>query len=239
LPRIVSAARRFVPGRNVRLSIIIPARDEAVFITDVLSALQPLRAEGHEVIVVDGGSRDVTLLIGRLLADRAFVSRPGRALQMNAGAQRATGDVLLFLHADSVLPSDAAVAIARAVAAGATWGRFDVTIRGEAWVLKVVAAMMNLRSRLTGIATGDQGIFVDRALFDRVGGYAAIPLMEDIALSKTLKRVAGRPACLQSRITTSGRRWEARGPWRMIFTMWRLRLAYALGADPARLARDY
>ena len=105
--------------------------------------------------------------------------------------------------------------------------------------LKLVAAMMNLRSRVTGIATGDQGIFVERALFDRVGGYAAIPLMEDIALSKTLKRVAGRPACLHSRIVTSGRRWEARGPWRMIFTMWRLRLAYALGADPARLARDY
>jgi rSAM/selenodomain-associated transferase 2 len=224
---------------SLRLSIVIPAREEAAFITETLSALQPLRAQGHEVIVVDGGSRDVTLLIGRLLADRAFVTAPGRALQMNAGARKAAGDVLLFLHADSVLPADAAIAIARAIAGGAAWGRFDVTIGGRPWVLKVVAAMMNLRSRLTGVATGDQGIFVERALFDRVGGYPAIPLMEDIALSKTLKRAAGRPACLRSRIVTSGRRWEARGPWRMIFTMWRLRLAYALGVDPARLARDY
>lgn len=230
---------REAPELQLRLSIIIPARDEAAFITPTLSALQPLRAQGHEVIVVDGDSRDVTLLIARLLADQAFVAKPGRALQMNAGARRATGDILLFLHADSVLPADAAIAVAGAIAGGASWGRFDVTIRGRPWVLKLVAAMMNLRSRLTGIATGDQGIFVERALFDRVGGYKAIPLMEDIAMSKTLKRVAGRPACLQSRIATSGRRWEARGPWRMIFTMWRLRLAYALGADPARLARDY
>lgn len=223
----------------MRLSIIIPAREEAAFITGTLSALQPLRAQGHEVIVVDGGSRDVTLLIARLLADRAFVAKPGRAIQMNAGARQASGDVLLFLHADSLLPTDAAIAIARALARGAGWGRFDVTIRGRPWVLKVVAAMMNLRSRLTGIATGDQGIFVERALFAQVGGYAAIPMMEDVALSKTLKRVAGRPACLQSRLTTSGRRWEAHGPWRTIFTMWRLRLAYALGVDPARLARHY
>jgi rSAM/selenodomain-associated transferase 2 len=223
----------------LRLSIIIPARDEAAFITGTLSALQPLRAQGHEVIVVDGGSRDVTLLIARLLTDRCFIARPGRALQMNAGARQASGDVLLFLHADSVLPADAATAVARAIAGGAGWGRFDVTIQGRPWVLRLVSAMMNLRSRLTGIATGDQGLFVERALFDRVGGFAAIPLMEDVALSKTLKRAAGRPACLRSRIATSGRRWEARGPWRMIFTMWRLRLAYALGVDPARLARDY
>jgi rSAM/selenodomain-associated transferase 2 len=223
----------------VVLSIIIPARDEAAYITGTLSALQALRALGHEIIVVDGGSRDVTLLIARMLADRAFVAKPGRALQMNAGAAKATGDVLLFLHADSLLPADAADAIASAIAGGAVWGRFDITIQGRPWVLKLVGAMMNLRSRLTGIATGDQGIFVERVLFDRVGGFAPIPLMEDVALSKTLKRTAGRPACLPSRIVTSGRRWEARGPWRTIFTMWRLRLAYALGADPARLARDY
>ncbi|MEO8752168.1 MAG: TIGR04283 family arsenosugar biosynthesis glycosyltransferase [Casimicrobiaceae bacterium] len=221
------------------LSIIIPAREEAAYITGTLSALQGLRALGHEVIVVDGGSRDVTLLIARMLADRAFVAKPGRAVQMNAGAAKATGDVLLFLHADSLLPADAADAIARAIASGATWGRFDITIQGQPWVLKLVGAMMNLRSRLTGIATGDQGIFVERVLFDRVGGFAPIPLMEDVALSKTLKRTAGRPACLSSRIVTSGRRWEARGPWRTIIAMWRLRLAYALGADPARLARDY
>ncbi len=223
----------------MRLSIVIPALEESAAITATLAALQPLRAQGHEVIVVDGGSRDATLLIARLLADRAFAVAPGRAAQMNAGARRATGDVLLFLHADCVLPAGAAAAIEGALAAGAAWGRFDVTITGRPWVLPIVAAMMNARSRLTGIATGDQGIFVRRALFEQAGGYAAIPLMEDIALSKTLKRLAGRPACIARRIATSGRRWEIHGPWRTIFTMWRLRLAYALGADPARLVRQY
>ena len=223
----------------MRLSIVIPALEEAAGITATLAALQPLRARGHEVIVVDGGSRDATLLIARLLADRVFAAPPGRAAQMNAGARMATGDALLFLHADSQLPERAAPAIAQALAAGTRWGRFDVTIRGRPWILKLVAPMMNLRSRLTGIATGDQGMFVERALFEQVGGFAAIPLMEDVALSKTLKHAAGRPACLAERIVTSGRRWETHGPWRTIVTMWRLRLAYALGADPARLARDY
>jgi rSAM/selenodomain-associated transferase 2 len=223
----------------MRLSIVIPALEESAAITTTLVALQPLRARGHEVIVVDGGSKDATLLIARILADRALRSEAGRALQMNAGAAKATGDVLLFLHADTRLPARAATAIADALAKGRRWGRFDVVIRGRPWILKVVGAMMNLRSRLTGIATGDQGIFIERALFDQVGGFAAIPLMEDIAMSKTLKRVAGRPACLVERVETSGRRWETRGPWRTIVMMWRLRLAYALGADPARLARDY
>ena len=222
-----------------RLSIVVPALEEAAFITETLAALQPLRAQGHEVIVVDGGSRDATLLIARLLSDRALAARRGRAVQMNAGARVATGDVLLFLHADSLLPSDAADAIERAVAAGALWGRFDVIIRGRPWILKLVASMMNARSRLTGIATGDQGIFVERALFERIGGFKAIPIMEDIALCTTLKRAAGRPACLRSRIATSGRRWETHGPWRTILTMWRMRFAFALGADPARLVRQY
>jgi len=129
--------------------------------------------------------------------------------------------------------------MADAVTRGAAWGRFDVVIGGTPRVLKLVGAMMNLRSRLTGIATGDQGMFVRRNLFEEVGGFPAIPLMEDVALSKALKRIAGRPACLRTRVTTSGRRWEMHGPWRTIFTMWRLRLAYALGADPAALARHY
>ena len=223
----------------MRLSIVIPALEEAAGITATLAALQPLRARGHEVIVVDGGSRDATLLMARLLADRALAAPAGRATQMNVGARKATGDTLLFLHADSQLPERALPAITRALAAGARWGRFDVTIRGRPWILRLVASMMNLRSRLTGIATGDQGIFVERALFEQVGGFAAIPLMEDVVLSKTLKRAAGRPACLTERIVTSGRRWEAHGPWRTIVAMWRLRLAFALGADPARLARDY
>jgi rSAM/selenodomain-associated transferase 2 len=201
--------------------------------------LLPLRAAGHEVIVVDGGSRDATVTSAQQYADRLLGAQRGRAVQMNAGAAIATGDVLLFLHADSRLPKDAAFAIANALTQGTRWGRFDVTIHGRPRVLKLVAALMNLRSRLTGIATGDQGIFVERPLFVRANGYPAIALMEDIALSRMLKRLAGRPACLAARIVTSGRRWEANGPWRTIFTMWRLRLDYALGADPATLARQY
>ena len=223
----------------MRLSIIVPALEESAGITATLAALQPLRAQGHEVVVVDGGSRDATLLIARLLADRAFVAPRGRAAQMNAGAAKATGDVFLFLHADSRLPDTAASAVAAALGRGAQWGRFDVRIAGRPWILKIVAPAMNLRSRMTGIATGDQGIFVARDLFERAGGFPLLPLMEDVALSATLKRLAGRPACLAERIVTSGRRWETHGPWRTIFTMWRLRLAYARGADPAQLARLY
>ncbi len=223
----------------MRLSVVVPTLEEAAGIATTLAALQPLRAEGHEVVVVDGGSRDATLALARPLADRTLVAPAGRAVQMNAGARAASGDALLFLHADSLPPANAASAIGRALAGGARWGRFDVTIAGRPRILRVVAATMNVRSRATGIATGDQGIFVERALFDAAGGFAEIPLMEDIALSKSLKRLGGRPACLRDRITTSGRRWEARGPWRTIVTMWRLRLAYALGVDPARLAREY
>jgi len=223
----------------MRLSIVIPALDEARGIVATLTALQPLRSRGHEVIVVDGGSADATLDLARALADRVLTATGGRSGQMNAGARTAEGDTLLFLHADSALPVDADHAIMRACAKGHRWGRFDVTIDGRAAILPLVAFMMNLRSRLTGIATGDQGIFVDKSLFADVGGYPGIPLMEDVALSKVLKRRGGRPACLASRIVTSGRRWERHGPWRTIVNMWRLRLAYALGADPEQLARRY
>jgi rSAM/selenodomain-associated transferase 2 len=223
----------------MRVSIVVPTLDEAAGITATLAGLQSHRANGHEVIVVDGGSTDATMSLARPLADQAIVAATGRARQMNAGAQAASGDTLLFLHADSLLPANAAEAMGAALAQGRRWGRFDVTISGRPRVLKIVAAMMNLRSRLTGIATGDQGIFVERALFDRIGGYPELPLMEDIALSKALKAAAGRPACLRARIVTSGRRWERDGPWRTMARMWRLRLAYALGADPAKLARRY
>jgi rSAM/selenodomain-associated transferase 2 len=226
-------------GQPMRLSIVIPALDEAPRIVAALEALQPLRAQGHEVIVVDGGSTDGTLELARPLADRAFASAPGRARQMNAGAKAATGETLLFLHADSTLPTEAARAVAEALDGGRRWGRFDVTLSGRARTLMLVAAMMNVRSRWTGIATGDQGLFVERALFEDIGGFPDIPLMEDIALSKALKRKTGRPAALRSRVVASGRRWERHGPWKTILAMWRLRLEYALGADPAALARRY
>jgi len=223
----------------MRLSIVVPARNEEKGIGNTLAALQPLRAQGHEVIVVDGGSVDATATLAAAGADRVLNASSGRASQMNAGAHVASGDVLLFMHADCALPPNAADEIRAAMRYGLRWGRFDVTIVGQPHVLKLVAYMMNLRSRLTGIATGDQGIFVQRALFMRVDGYAALPLLEDVALSKTLKRVAGRPACLRARIRTSGRRWEAKGAWNTIVTMWRLRLAFALGADPGKLASQY
>jgi rSAM/selenodomain-associated transferase 2 len=223
----------------MRLSIVIPTHNEARGIVAMLDTLQPVRAGGHEVIFVDGGSTDATLALARPLVDSAITAATGRARQMNAGAGIANGDLLLFLHADSVLPGGAVRLLTAAMREGRRWGRFDVKILSRSRTLKLVAGMMNLRSRWTGIATGDQGIFVERALFESVGGYPDIPLMEDIALSKRLKREAGFPACLKARVVTSGRRWERHGPWRTIVAMWRLRAAYALGADPADLARRY
>ena len=222
----------------VRLSVILPVLDEATGIATALAALAPLRQRGHELIVVDGGSRDGTRERCRGLADRVLEAACGRARQMNAGAAQACGEVLLFLHADSQLPPGAATQIAAALAAGARWGRFDVRIEGRSPMLRVVAAAMNRRSRWTGIATGDQAIFVQRALFEQIGGYPDQPLMEDVELSRRLRRVAW-PACLRDRVSTSGRRWETRGVWRTILLMWALRWRYWRGASPEVLARAY
>lgn len=222
----------------MRLSIILPVLNEAAGIVDCLESLQALRARGAELIVVDGGSRDGTPTRARLLADQVLTSPPGRARQMNTGAAVARGEVLWFLHADSGIPTGADRLILDALAEDRLWGRFDVRLSGTARALRIIEWSMNRRSRLTGIATGDQGIFVRREAFERVGGYPDIPLMEDIALSRALKRL-DRPVCLHQRLITSSRRWERDGIWRTVFLMWRLRLAYWLGADPARLARRY
>jgi len=222
-----------------RLSIIMPVLDEGEGIAGALDALAELRALGVEVIVVDGGSRDATVQRARLRADQVIPAPRGRAPQMNAGAARASGNVLLFLHSDTRLPTEAERLVLDGLARSKrTWGRFDVTIAGHHPMLRIVATLMNIRSRITGIATGDQAIFVTRSAFDAVGGFPAIPLMEDIALSKALKR-AGRPHCIRERAITSGRRWETHGVLRTILLMWRLRLAYFFGVDPARLARQY
>ena len=221
------------------LSIIIPVLDEAATIAPALVGLAPHRACGAEVIVVDGGSRDGTVDAARPLADRVLTAPRGRGSQMNAGAGAARGDVLLFLHADTRLPSDADRLIASALDGSQhAWGRFDVTIAGRSPLLRVVAAMMNLRSRLTGIATGDQAMFMTRGAFAQAGGFPDIALMEDIVLSQRLKGVSP-PACLSERVTTSGRRWDRDGVVRTVFMMWRLRLAFFLGAEPGRLARQY
>ena len=223
------------------LSIVIPALNEAAGIEAVLQALQPLRARNIELVLADGGSRDRTAALARPWVDAAVDAPRGRALQMNAGAAQARADVLLFLHADTRLPPLADVLVLQAVnrrGGGACWGRFDVRIEGRPWMLRVVAWLMNLRSRLSGIATGDQAIFVTREAFEQVGGFPVQPLMEDVEISRRLKRL-GRPVCLNARVCTSGRRWEQRGVWRTIVLMWRLRWRYWRGESPARLAEAY
>ena len=221
-----------------KLSIIVPVLNEAEGITATLDALAPLRAAGNEVIVVDGGSHDHTVLLSRERADQVLDGPRGRARQMNAGAAVAQRDVLLFLHADTQLPPAADEHIARAMARGAVWGRFDVAIEGRSRWLPVVASMMNLRSRLSGIATGDQAMFVKRDVFQRLGGFADQPLMEDIDLSRRL-RALRRPTCLRARVATSGRRWDSRGAWPTIVLMWRLRWRYWRGVAPDELAKAY
>lgn len=222
------------------VSIIIPVLNETTGLAACLQTLQPLRDKHCEVIVVDGGSADRSVAIATLLADQVLVAQRGRARQMNAGAQTAHGEILWFLHGDSQPPSNADELIRAALKAQRhAWGRFNVRLSGRKPLLRMVATLMNWRSCLTGIATGDQGIFVRRALFIQVGGYPEIPLMEDIALSRALKRHSGRPFCLRQRLLTSSRRWEENGIWNTILLMWRLRLAYFLGADPAVLARFY
>ena len=223
------------------LSIVIPALNEAAGLEATLQALQPLRLRGVELVLADGGSSDATPTLAQPWVDAVVDAPRGRALQMNAGAARARADVLLFLHADTRLPPLADVLVLQAVQRsdkGACWGRFDVRIEGRPRMLRVVAALMNLRSRASGIATGDQAIFITREAFERVGGFPEQALMEDIEISRRLKRL-GRPACLRARVCTSGRRWEQRGVWRTIVLMWRLRWRYWRGESPARLAEAY
>jgi rSAM/selenodomain-associated transferase 2 len=222
-----------------RISIVIPVLNEAADIEPALARLRALRARGHEVIVVDGGSTDDTVRRARPHADRVIDAPRGRAVQMNAGAERASGDVLLFLHADTVLPQEADRLILDGMrASNRSWGRFDVRIDGPHWLLPLIALGMNLRSRLTRVCTGDQCIFVSRELFMRLEGYPPIALMEDIALTKRLRRACS-PLCLSAPVLTSGRRWERNGVARTMLFMWWLRLRYFFGAPPARLARRY
>jgi rSAM/selenodomain-associated transferase 2 len=225
---------------TARVSIIVPVLNEAATLPDALRALAGWRVEGAEVIVVDGGNADAhgaTCTACAGLTDAVLLAPRGRARQMNAGAARAQGDVLLFLHADTRLPPGAPAAVLGALQARA-WGRFDVAIDGASPLLPVIATFMNLRSRLSGIATGDQAIFVTRAAFAAVGGFPDQPLMEDIELSRRLRR-AGRPACLRLRVRTSGRRWDEFGVWRTMALMWRLRWRYWRGARAEDLARLY
>jgi len=224
-----------VPVPPPSLSIVIPALNEAAAIE---AAVLAARGQADEVLVVDGGSQDATRELA-LRAGATVIDAPkGRAAQMNAGAARACAQVLLFLHADCRLPPGGGEAVRAAFTAGRRWGRFDVHLDAPDTSLALIGAMMNLRSRLTGIATGDQAIFVSRSLWEAAGGYAPIPLMEDVELSARLRRVAP-PACLRQRVTVSARRWQQRGVLRTVVEMWAFRAAYAFGASPARLHRLY
>ena len=221
------------------ISVVVPVLDEADTLALSLRPLQSVRGHGVEVIVVDGGSRDRTRCVASPLCDRLLGAPRGRARQMNAGAAAARGLVLLFLHADTRLPCGWAEQVRDSLGnRGHEWGRFDVRLDGAHPMLRVVERAMNLRSRLSGIATGDQAIFVTRAAFREAGGFPDIALMEDVALSRAL-RTRSRPVCLRRTAITSSRRWERHGIARTIVLMWRLRLAYALGGDPERLARLY
>jgi rSAM/selenodomain-associated transferase 2 len=222
----------------MRLSIVIPALDEESALPLLLGDLQPLRARGAEIIVADGGSRDGTAAAAATLADIVLQAPRGRALQLNAGAARARGELLLFLHADSRVPPACVTAIAALADAPSHWGFFRVRLRGASRWLGVVARCMNWRSRLSGIATGDQGLFVPRALFTAVGGYPAQPLMEDIEICRRLRR-RGAPRAHPATVESSGRRWDRDGALGTILLMWRLRLRYFLGADPAALHAAY
>jgi rSAM/selenodomain-associated transferase 2 len=223
----------------IPVSVIVPTLNEAANIGRTLSALAPLRGRGCEVIVADGGSSDGTAEAARPHADAVICAHRGRASQMNAGADAARGEVLWFLHADTTPPDDADRLIVDGLAAsGRNWGRFDIRLTGDHPLLRLVERGMNLRSRVTGICTGDQAIFVRREAFDRAGGFPPVALMEDLAVSARLK-AGGPPLCLRERVNTSSRRWEANGVLRTVLGMWGLRLMYFLGADSARLARLY
>lgn len=223
----------------VRISIILPVLNEAPALQQYLPLLQEARAAGHEVIVVDGGSRDNGPVLAAPLADRVIVTTPGRARQMNAGAAVATGDVLLFLHVDTRLPTGALTLLQQHFAQSSLqWGRFDVQLSGRHPAFRVIETMINLRSRVSGVATGDQALFLRAALFRELGGFPAVPLMEDVAITKTLRRVS-RPLCLRERVVTSSRRWEKHGIARTVLLMWWLRLLYVLGVSPERLHSMY
>ena len=221
----------------MKFSIIIPTLNEEKTIESCLSSLQSVR-NNCEIIIVDGGSTDNTKVVAESLADKVIPSEKGRGRQMNNGARHATGNVLIFLHADTSLPENALKLIQQQLSCGGKWGRFDIQLSGKHFMLKVIAQMMNWRSKLTGIATGDQAIFVTLPAFEAVGQYPEINLMEDIALCKALKKISP-PINLKANVISSGRRWEHNGIYSTILLMWSLRLRYFFGADPQTLAFLY
>lgn len=221
------------------ISFIIPVLNEAPYLQNRLLALQEVRRRGHELVLVDGGSQDGGRELARPLVDCLLQSVPGRSAQMNAGAERAQGEYLVFLHLDTQLPEAADQLILSAMQSSDTgWGWFRVRLENPGWPYRLIAWSMNLRSRLTRVCTGDQTLFVGRELFRQIGGFPQLPLMEDVAISKLLRRL-GRPVIIAQPVTTSSRRWEKYGVVNTVLLMWRLRLMYFFGVSPQRLAQIY
>jgi len=232
--------RRALGIMSAMISIIIPALNEAEGIAATLQHMQSFRRDGHELLLADGGSHDNTVALATPMVDQVLGCAPGRATQMNVGAHAAKGDILWFVHADTVVQAGMDRLILSALRkTEKAWGHFTVRLSGKAPLLRVVETAMNWRSSLTGIATGDQGLFVRRETFEQLNGYAEIPLMEDIEICGRLKRSAGAPLRLSEKMITSSRRWESRGILRTVLLMWRLRFSYFFGTDPAELARRY
>ncbi|MDH5392633.1 MAG: TIGR04283 family arsenosugar biosynthesis glycosyltransferase [Gammaproteobacteria bacterium] len=217
----------------MKISIIIPTLNEADTIVNTLTPLQCWRQRGHQVILVDARSCDNTLEKAKPLTDVMLLSDKGRALQMNTGAEQAEGEILLFLHADTIIAENADQKILNALNNHA-WGRFNVCFSSPAWIYKIIAWLMNRKSCLTSVATGDQAIFVKKKLFEDVGRFPQQELMEDIELSIALRR-HGRSVCLADKVITSSRRWEAKGVIKTILLMWFLRAAYFFGMPSNKL----
>ena len=220
------------------MPVLNEAGVQAAEFEQCLQRLQQYRDSGHELIIIDGGSDDDSFEIAQRYADRTIQCNRGRAIQMNAGARQTDADILLFLHADTQLPANALDAVTRTINEGHYWGRFDVRLSDGHFLFRIIERLMNLRSCITGVATGDQAVFVRREIFETVGGYPRQPLMEDIELSKRLRGL-GWPACLRQKVIISSRRWRKFGIVRIVLLMWRLRLAYFLGVSAERLAEQY
>ena len=222
-----------------KISVVIPALNEEDHIRPCLASVQALRRHGHEVIVVDGGSDDATCDLATGFADQIISHPRGRACQMNHGAQKASGEIFLFLHADTCLPEHADLLIGEKIKDSPVyWGRFKVRLSGTHWLFRITEILMNTRTRITGIVTGDHVLFISKELFEQVGGYPALPLMEDIAISKKINKIVP-PICLNQHVVTSSRRWEQHGIIKTVLKMWWFRLAFFFGTDPARLSRQY
>ena len=222
----------------MKISIIIPVINEEVNLAGTLEHLQFIRQQGHEIVVVDGGSKDNSFMLAQEGADIVIVAKTGRAMQMNSGAEVASGDVFLFLHADTILPESVLTILEGNAQTEWVWGRFDVRLSSNKFVYRIIELLMNVRSRLTSIATGDQAIFISRPLFLKVGGFPEIALMEDIEISRRLKAIV-KPICLEQKVITSSRRWENKGVITTVLLMWKLRLYYFFGVSPNKLKQLY